>query len=165
MTRPPPGPIFMWLLCAEGMALGLAIDCRSAAPADLAALCTAEPHFALAGFLCHLTLMPATNIGMLSGGVLALALSRSASLSAMAANLACNALMLIGMALAACLGPGLAAGLGIGWGVASMMAVMTVGMTLGLAATMTLGRLTHRVAILHAPLPSLSALQGGEGLG
>ncbi len=74
MTRLPPGTRAMWLGSAAGMALGLAIDCRSVTPAALAGLCTAETGSWLAGFARHLALLPATNIGMLLGGLAALSL-------------------------------------------------------------------------------------------
>jgi hypothetical protein len=141
MTRLPSGPLPMWLFCASGMALGLAIDCRSVTPAALASFCTAGTGSLLAGFARHLAQLPATNIGMLLGGLAALSLGGPISAAIVRMNLACNAFMLIGMSLAGCMGPALAARLGIEWSAGVMMAAMTAGMTLGLMAATTLGRL------------------------
>ena len=133
----------MWLFCVGGMALGLAIDCRSATPAALANLCTAGTGSLLTDLARHLALLPATNIGMLLGGLAALGLggTTGAPRARLGVNLACNAAMFAGMSLAGCLGPALAVRLGIEWSVWVMMAAMTAGMTLGMMATTALGRL------------------------
>ncbi len=141
MTRLRSGPLPMWLFCVSGMALGLAIDCRSVTPAALASLCTAGTGSLPAGFARHLAQLPATNIGMLLGGLAALGLGGPISEPIIRMNLACNAFMLIGMSLAGCMGPALAARLGIEWSASVMMAAMTAGMTLGMMAATAVGRL------------------------
>jgi hypothetical protein len=130
----------MWLFCVSGMALGLAIDCRSVTPAALASLCTAGTGSLPAGFARHLAQLSATNIGMLMGGLAALILGGPISAAIVRMNLACNAFMLIGMSLAGCIGPALAARLGIEWSAGVIMAAMTAGMTLGMMAAAALGR-------------------------
>ena len=143
MTRPPRGSVFMWLLCAFGMALGLAVDCRSVGPAALAGLCAADQASLSAVFLRHLSLLPATNIGMLLGGFAAFALtgSRDLSLARLGGSVTCNLIILMGMSLAACLGRPLALGLGVTWSATAMIVAMTAGMTLGMIATAALSRL------------------------
>jgi hypothetical protein len=141
MTRLPSGPLAMWLFCASGMVLGLAIDCRSASPEALASLCSAETGSLLTGLARHLALLPATNMGMVLGGLAALGLGGPINAAGARMNLACNAFMLIGMSLAGCLGPALAARLGIAWSAGIMMTAMTAGMTLGMMAMTALGRL------------------------
>jgi hypothetical protein len=141
------------------MALGLAIDCRTVSPDALASLCTAGTGSLAAGILRHLALLPATNIGMLLGGVVALGFGGSTSPRATPMNLACSALMLIGMSLAACLGPALAERFGVDWHAAIMLAAMTVGMTLGTLAAVALGHLARR----PQPLFFLSTPSGWRG--
>jgi hypothetical protein len=154
MTRLLSGPLPMWLFCANGMALGLAIDCRSVTPAALASLCTAGTGSLPAGFARHLALLPVTNIGMLLGGLASLCLGGPISAAIARINLACNAFMLIGMSLAGCLGPALAARLGIEWSAGVMMAAMTGGMTLGMMATNALyGNRPWRSTATYRPHP------------
>ncbi len=140
------------------MALGLAIDCRSMSPEALGSLCTAETGGLITGFLRHVSLLPATNIGMLLGGLVALGLGRSTNPSAAAMTLACNALMLVGMTLAACLGPVFVTRFGLDWNAGVMLAVMTGGMTLGMAAAAAIDRLRN-----FTPTPTRPH-QGGGGI-
>ena len=151
MTRIPAGAPAMWLASTAGMALGLAIDCRSVSPEALAGLCSAGNGALLAGFLRHLAMLPATNLGMLLGGFLALGFAR---LKNPLINLACSALMLIGMSLAVCAGPAFFACFGVSWNATIMLAVMTLGMSMGMAAVAILGRLANRAPAFF-PLSAL----------
>jgi hypothetical protein len=144
MTRFPTGPLLTWLFCAGGMSLGLAIDCRSVTAAALASLCTAESGSMLSSLTRHLVLLPATNIGMLLGGLAALGLGGTMGTPFDRMNLACSAAMLAAMSFAGCLGPALAARLGIAWSPWVIMAAMTAGMTLGMMAASAIGQLAER---------------------
>ena len=159
MTRLPAGASTMWLASLAGTALGLAIDCRTIDLDALAGLCTAG-NGVLAGLLRHLSLLPATNLGMLSGGLLALVFVRSGSLASVAANVLCNLFMLAGMGLAACLGSKLAAELGVVWNAPAMLAAMTAGMTAGMLAAVVRPQLTIR-ALLYSPSPPFRGERAG----
>ncbi len=129
----------MFLMCFCGMAIGFAIDLQNVLPQTIGSLCSAS-HGLGDSIVLHATLLPATNLLMLAGGIVASGLmpaldSRrdAGSTTVIPGYLVCSLTMLTGMFLCEWLGPQAARLLGLGWNVSAMMLAMTVGMASGMA--------------------------------
>lgn len=140
------GPALIFMLCFCGMTTGLAIDLQSISPATLASLCLGT-HSLADSIVAHSALLPATNLFMLGGGVIAAGVAepdvRRWSARRFGFYVGCCAAMLAGMLFGEWFGPRLAAGAGLSWDLSAMVAAMAAGMALGMAAVTALGRISR----------------------
>ena len=142
------GATLMFMLCFCGMATGLAIDLQSILPATLISLCLGA-HSIARTVVLHATVLPATNLLMLAGGVLAIGLIEAPASDAARRRpvgarigfyLVCNGAMLAGMLGGAAFGPTLMTRFALPWTLPAMMIAMATGMGLGMATVIGLRR-------------------------
>ncbi len=134
----------MFLMCFCGMAIGFAIDLQNVLPQTIGSLCGAS-HGLRDSIVLHATLLPATNLLMLAGGVVASGLMPALDSGHDASRAApirgyfvCGLTMLTGMFVCEWLGPQVARTLGLSWNVSAMMSAMTIGMASGMAPVIIL---------------------------
>jgi hypothetical protein len=132
----------VWLASVAGMAIGLSVDCRNVSPAALANICASGESLGI--LIRHLAALPATNIGMAAGTLVAFALTPPLPRLTACRGLACYALMLLGMTFGGSVGVALAGEASIAWGAPVMLAAMIAGMTAGMMVAEPLSRFRER---------------------
>lgn len=139
-------PQAMMLLGTLGMLAGLAIDVHNAGLAAIASMCAASAPDFLAVARLHLEWLPAMHLGMLAGGLGALAWLRRVRpgcrrqfCARFVQNIACSGWMMIGMVAGVILYYRLAAWVGSA-GVPAMLGGMIGGMVWGMVVSVSIYR-------------------------
>jgi hypothetical protein len=139
-------PQAMMVLGTLGMLAGLAFDVRRAGLEAVASMCAASAPEFLAIARLHLEWLPATHIGMIAGGLGALAWLRRVRpgcrrqfCARFAQNIACSGWMMVGMVAGVVLYYHLAAAFGSA-GVPAMLGGMIGGMVWGMVVSVTIYR-------------------------
>jgi len=151
-------PQAMMLLGTLGMLAGLAIDVHNAGLAAIASMCAASAPDFLSVARLHLEWLPAMHLGMLAGGLGALAWLRRVRpgcrrqfCARFVQNIACSGWMMIGMVAGVILYYRLAAWVGSA-GVPAMLGGMIGGMVWGMVVSVSIYRvwIGLRIAGLRA---------------
>ncbi|MDH4190325.1 MAG: hypothetical protein OEW21_08985, partial [Betaproteobacteria bacterium] len=160
-------PQAMMLLGTLGMLGGLALDVRHAGLEAIAAMCAQQSPDFLTVARIHLEWLPAMHLGMVAGGLGALAWLRRIRpgcrrqfCARFAQNIACSAWMIVGMFAGVVVYYQIAAWLGSG-GVPAMLGGMIGGMVWGMVVSILLYRLLISLGLIDpgmgGPLPDAPA--------
>jgi hypothetical protein len=140
-------PQAMMLLGTLGMLGGLTIDAHNAGLAAIAAMCAASAPDFLALARLHLAWLPAMHLGMVAGGLGALAWLRRVRpgcrrqfCARFAQNVACSGWMMIGMVVGVMVYYRIAALIGTVGGVPEMLGGMIGGMVWGMVVSVSIYR-------------------------